>query len=192
MFRSSSVCRGVFTAAAAAILALSACLSAAASAQAETSGPTPQLCLVNCVPADAETKDPGKGKPTEPAADPAPPAPPPAPAPPAPEAPAPAPALAPEPAASPAEEGPTGDADAASASATPSAGPSTASPSSESNWNKPITRSAEATPAGAVSRNDGSGLFGSPGLLAIMGGVLLVGLAGLAFAWWSRNRLSSH
>jgi hypothetical protein len=43
-----------------------------------------------------------------------------------------------------------------------------------------------------VSRNDGSGLFGGPGLLPIMAGALLVGVAGLAFAWWGRNRLSSH
>jgi hypothetical protein len=43
-----------------------------------------------------------------------------------------------------------------------------------------------------VSRNDGSGLFGGPKLLAIMAGVLLVGAAGLAFAWWGRNRFSSH
>jgi hypothetical protein len=44
----------------------------------------------------------------------------------------------------------------------------------------------------AMSRNDGSGLFGGPGLLSVMAGVLLVGVAGLAFAWWGRNRLSSH
>jgi hypothetical protein len=43
-----------------------------------------------------------------------------------------------------------------------------------------------------MSSTGGSGLFESPGLLAIMGGVLLVGVAGLAFAWWGRNRLSSH
>ena len=43
-----------------------------------------------------------------------------------------------------------------------------------------------------MTRNNDSGLFGSPGLLAIMAGVLLIGMAGLAFAWWGRNRLSSH
>jgi len=69
---------------------------------------------------------------------------------------------------------------------------SSATPSTESNWNKPITKSATPTQAAAVSRNDGSGLFGSPGLLAIMAGVLLVGVAGLAFALWGRNRFSSH
>jgi len=30
------------------------------------------------------------------------------------------------------------------------------------------------------------------GLFGILGGVLLVGLGGLAFALWSKNRLSSH
>jgi hypothetical protein len=30
------------------------------------------------------------------------------------------------------------------------------------------------------------------GLFAVMGGVLLVGLGGLAFALWTRNRMSGH
>jgi hypothetical protein len=67
--------------------------------------------------------------------------------------------------------------------------PST-SPSTDSNWNKPVTKSATPTQAGA-SGGDRPG-FGDPGLLTIMAGVLLVGLGGLAFAWYGRNRLSTH
>ncbi|MCU1517956.1 MAG: hypothetical protein JWQ75_2677 [Pseudarthrobacter sp.] len=54
-----------------------------------------------------------------------------------------------------------------------------------------MTKSAEATQAAAVTSSDGPD-FGAPGLLAIMGGVFLVGLGGISFAWWSRNRLSAH
>ena len=60
----------------------------------------------------------------------------------------------------------------------------------DSNWNKPVTKSATPTQA-AASKGDGPG-FGDPGLLTIMAGVLLVGLGGLAFAWYGRNRLSTH
>jgi hypothetical protein len=68
---------------------------------------------------------------------------------------------------------------------------STAVPSTESNWNKPVTKSAKPTQAAAVSDSDGPG-FGDQGLPTILVGVLLVGLGGMAFAWWSRNRASAH
>ncbi|MET3140619.1 UNVERIFIED_ORG: outer membrane biosynthesis protein TonB [Arthrobacter sp. UYEF2] len=187
MIRSSSVLRDVSAAAAAAVLALLVGLSAAAPAQADDGGNGRMPCVVLCGPADDPTP-PSPGKPTSTPSPPAPvmdpPAPPPAPVVPAPE---PIPTLVPEPSVSLAEE---------STSATPSttiASPSSsASPSTESNWNKPITKSAKSTQAAAVSRKDGSGLFGGPGLPAIMAGVLLVGVSGLAFALWSRNRLASH
>jgi hypothetical protein len=66
-----------------------------------------------------------------------------------------------------------------------------AGPSTESNWNKPITKSAKPTQAAAPSTNDGPGP-GNGRLLPVTAGVLLVGLGGLSFAWWSRSRLSSH
>jgi outer membrane biosynthesis protein TonB len=189
MTRSSSVLRVVSAAAVIAGLALVVCLSAAAPGHAETSGPTPALCLLNCATGDPKPPPDGagKGKPTDTPTV-APTTPPPPPAPPVPAAPAPVPTLAPEPTVSPAEETPSDP----PSTTIPSPSPSSATPSTESNWNKPVTKSAKPTQAAAVSRDDGSGLFGSPGLLAIMAGVLLVGLAGLAFAWWSRNRLSSH
>ena len=64
-------------------------------------------------------------------------------------------------------------------------------PSVESNWNKPIDDGKEASQAAFVSDKpaSGNGLFG---ILAIMAGVLLVGLGGLAFALWSRNRIGVH
>lgn len=188
MIRSSSVLRDVSAAAAAAVLALLVGLSAAVPAQAEDGEPTPQLCLLNCETASTEPKDPGKGKPEVPPVVPSPVVPT-QPAAPPPAAPAPVmvPTLAPEPSASPTEESPS-----AAPSTTIPSPPSSATASTEPNWNKPVTKSAKPTQAAAVSRNDGSGLFGGPGLLAIMAGVLLVGVAGLAFAWWSRNRLSSH
>ena len=196
MIRSSSAPRGV-AAAAIAVLALTVGVSAAAPAQADN-GDTGPGCGVVCglLPGDQKTQpaDPGTGKPTEPpSVTPSPPPAAPAPAPttppvPAAPAPAPVPAVAPEPMVSPVQETPTPEATTSVAS--PSA--ASASPSAESNWDTPVTRSAKPTQAAAVSRNDGSGLFGSPGLLPIMAGVLLVGVAGLAFAWWGRNRLSSH
>lgn len=74
-----------------------------------------------------------------------------------------------------------------SASATP--GPSSSStPAAESSWTKPIPTPVQAGQAAAVvvaDKGSGIGIFG---LFAIMGGVLLVGLGGLAFALWSRNR----
>lgn len=196
MIRSSSVLQDVSASVAGTVLALSVGLSAAVPAHAETSEPTP-TCLLTCdmvlVDADDQKTPPGNpGKPDpRPTEEPAPPAPaPPAPPPPvtAEPAPAPVPTLEPEPSDTPTEE----TASAAPASTAASASPSSTGPSTESNWNKPVTRSATPTQAASVSRNGGGGLFGSPGLLAIMAGVLLVGAAGLAFAWWGRNRFASH
>ncbi|MGY4540899.1 outer membrane biosynthesis protein TonB [Arthrobacter sp. UYNi723] len=181
MIRSSSVLRDV----SAAVLALLVGLSAAVPAQAEEGEPTPGLCIINCDPGNQKPGPTGtptpSPTPSAPVIEPPPP-------PPAPVAPAPVPTLAPEPSVSPAEETPS----AAPSTTIPSPSSSAATASTESNWNKPITKAAKPTQAAAVSRNDGAGLFGGPGLLAIMGGVLLVGVAGLAFAWWSRNRLASH
>ncbi|MDR6637658.1 hypothetical protein [Paenarthrobacter nitroguajacolicus] len=80
----------------------------------------------------------------------------------------------------------------ATPSATPSASPSTASPSpsKSSNWNTPVDKG-RATQAAVLASNS----FTGPnlmGLFGILGGVLLVGLGGLGFALWSKNRLSSH
>lgn len=67
-----------------------------------------------------------------------------------------------------------------------------AQPSTESNWNKPIKKqSAEPSNQAALMSFNGPGAGLGP-LAAIMGGVFLVGIAGLALAWWARNRFSSH
>jgi hypothetical protein len=68
------------------------------------------------------------------------------------------------------------------------AGPSSSASAAESSWTKPIPTPVQASQAAAVvvaDKGSGIGIFG---LFAIMGGVLLVGLGGLAFALWSRNR----
>jgi len=79
------------------------------------------------------------------------------------------------------------------ASATPAASHWTpsAGPTSDSNWTKPIEDAKEATQAALVTDKpaSGNGVFG---ILAIMAGVLVVGLGGLAFALWSRNRIGVH
>lgn len=187
MIRSSPVLRDISVAAATAVLVLLVGLSAAAApAQADDGEREKVPCVVLCGPDDTPTTP----QPEEPTGLPSSSAPmieSPAPAPAVPVAPAPVPTLAPEPIVSPAEETPS----AAPITTVPSAS-SPATASTESNWDKPIAKTAKPTQAAAVSRNDGSGLFGGPGLLAIMGGVLLLGVAGLAFAWWSRNRLASH
>jgi hypothetical protein len=61
----------------------------------------------------------------------------------------------------------------------------------ESNWTKPIATPAATHAAAVVSveKTSGIGIFG---LFAVMGGVLLVGVGGLAFALWTRNRMSNH
>ncbi|WP_426987058.1 hypothetical protein [Pseudarthrobacter sp. Y6] len=186
MIRSSYVLRDVSAAAATAVLALLVGLSAAAPAQAVEGETSSSNCGLICLDDTRGPKDTPPPSPTQTSSAPAiePPAPPPAPVAPAP---APVPTLAPEPSVSPAGQTPS-----AVPSTTIPSPASSAAPSTESNWNKPITKSAKPTQAAAVSRNDGSGLFGGPGLLAIMAGVLLVAVAGLAFAWWSRNRLASH
>ncbi|MFJ4029226.1 hypothetical protein ACIPWF_17955 [Paenarthrobacter sp. NPDC089989] len=75
----------------------------------------------------------------------------------------------------------------ATASATPSASPS---PSKSSNWDTPIDKGKETQAAVLANASyNGPNLMG---LFGILGGVLLVGLGGLAFALWSKNRLSSH
>lgn len=110
-------------------------------------------------------------------------APPPQPAEPAP---APVPTLAPEPSETAVQETPSAEAVTSAPGATPSTSPST-----DSNWNKPLTKSASPTQAAAAPKGDGPG-FGDPGLLSVMAGVLLVGIGGLAFAWWGRTRLYTH
>lgn len=89
---------------------------------------------------------------------------------------------------------PTATLGTTSASATPSPSPSTgfasASPGKSSNWNTPVDKGKE-TEAGTVA----SSSFSGPnmlGLFGLLGAVLVVGLGGLAFALWSKNRLSSH
>lgn len=186
MIRSSSVLRDISVAAVTAVLVLLIGLSAAVPAQAEDGESEKVPCVVLCGPDNTQTPP----QPEEPTGLPSSSAPviePPAPAPAVPVAPAPVSTIAPEPSVSPAEETPSD----APGTTIPSPSPS-ATASTESNWNKPITKTAKPTQAAAVSRNDNSGLFGGPGLLAIMGGVLLLGVAGLAFAWWGRNRLASH
>ncbi|WP_284974462.1 hypothetical protein [Arthrobacter sp. efr-133-TYG-104] len=83
---------------------------------------------------------------------------------------------------------------AATPSATPSVSPSSASPSSSpstsSNWDTPVQQG-QKTAAAILVANPGPGP-NVLGLVGILGGVLLVGLGGLAFALWSKNRLSSH
>jgi hypothetical protein len=182
-----SALRAMPATAAAVVLALSVGLCAGAPARAETSDTSPTCGLI-CLPglSEPDPKDTrtARPKPTteQPPAAPAP-APPPLPAE---TAPAPVATLAPAPSED-AEHGTPGE----TATAAPGATSSTAVPSSETNWNKPVTKSAKPTQAAAVSGADGPG-FGDPGLLAIVVGVLLMGLGGLAFAWWGRNRISAH
>lgn len=193
MIRSSPVPRAVPATIAAFGMALAVGLGAVGAAHAEspTAEPAPTVCESCEQPTTGPGEDQGKPDP-KPTQEPPVPTQPvdPAPAPPAKQVPAapapePEPTLAPEPSAT-AEETATAEPTVAS----PSPTPSTATPSTESNWNKPITKSARPTHAAAVSDSDGPG-FGS-GLLPIMAGVLLVALGGVSFAWWSRNRLSAH
>jgi outer membrane biosynthesis protein TonB len=191
MTRSSPAFRAISATAAAGVLALSVGLSAVGAAHAESPTPTPSpTCVESCETAvadpAAEVQRKPEPKPPEPPQVPGPPVDPGPPAAPQPAAPAPepAPTLAPE--SSPAVAAPS-TATTNSTGATPApAGPSTAS-----NWNTPATKSAKPTAAAAVNAGDGPG-FGDPGLPAIIAGVVLVGLGGLAFAWWSRSRLSAH
>lgn len=201
MIRSSSMLRDASAAVAVAVLALTVGLSAAPPAMADDGDTPPGLCLLNCPTEGTQPEEPGKATPgshptntatptttpTRPPAEPLPAIP----AVPAAPAPAPAPTVAPAPAVSAVQATPTPTPTPEQTTSTASRSAS-ATPSAESNWDKPVTKPAKPTQAAAVSRNDGSGLFGSPGLMAIMAGVLLVGMAGLAFAWWGKNRFSSH
>jgi hypothetical protein len=76
----------------------------------------------------------------------------------------------------------------ATASASASASPS---PSKSSSWDTPIDKGKETQAAASLATANFSGP-NMLGLFGILGGVLLVGLGGLAFALWSKNRLSSH
>lgn len=153
--------------------------------QPPTATPGPAPILIEPKPAPAKSETPA---PVQPA--PAPPAPV-APAPPAEPAPVPAPVtqvtVEPEPSIAPSE------APAAASPATTSASPTTgsASPSASSNWDTPIQEGIKATRAAAVSgdKGPGSDMFG---VIAIMGGVVLVAAGGIAFALWSRNRFFTH
>lgn len=172
-------------------MAMVMCAFPLLSAHAETVVPPGQGQVSPTSPAPAPV--PTEPTPTQPkVVDPAPSKPPVvAPAPPAPVAPAPpqAPmtqvAVEPEPRVAPSE------APAATNQATTSASPTTssASPSASSNWDTPIQEGLKASQAAAVSgaKGPGSDMFG---VIAIMGGVVLVAAGGIAFALWSRNRFS--
>ncbi|MFP3578539.1 hypothetical protein SB659_03005 [Arthrobacter sp. SIMBA_036] len=164
--------------------------------------PTPPAATAQPAPAPAPSKKPAPDPvPTqihEPVAVPAVPAPPvrvPQPAAVV-QAPAPAAPSVNDPVPASSEPVPGQDASSASAtpSATPSASPSSASPSSSpstsSNWDTPVQQG-QKTAAAILVGNPGPGP-NVLGLVGILGGVLLVGLGGLAFALWSKNRLSSH
>ncbi|MBB6403502.1 hypothetical protein [Arthrobacter sp. AZCC_0090] len=170
-------------------MAMVMCAFPLLSAHAETVClPTQETCGQQPVAPPSATPAPAKSTPAP--SKPGPPAPV-VPVQPAPVAPAPAPVptvevtVAPEPSVTPS------DAPAASSSATASASPtaSSASPSASSNWDTPIQDGLKATQAAAVSgaKGPGSDMFG---VIAIMGGVLLVAAGGIAFALWSRNRFS--
>lgn len=146
-----------------------------------------------CIIKPRQTQDPNPTPTPAPTAAPVPP-----PAPPAPAAPAPAPppAVVPGPHA-PAAPAPstTAPTPVASSTVTPiasMAAQATPSPTpTESGWAKPIESSRKATQAAAVVGKNAPGV-NTGGLMAVMVGVLLIGVAGLAFALWSRNRLAEH
>ena len=199
MSPSSPAFRAVPATASAAVLAFAVSLSAAGAAAAETPDPsapaTTLACDASCTmePTTVRSGDGRNDKPKGPDEPPgqpggAAPAPPAAPEPAVPVAPAPAAPAAPE-APAPEEATPAESAAPETTAPEPGTTPSS-SPSTESNWNKPVTRSPKATQAGAVTPG-GPGLDG-PSPLAITAGVLLVGAGGLAFAWWGRNRLRAH
>jgi hypothetical protein len=198
MTASSPILRAASATASAAVLALSVTLPAGGAAFADSPEPTGSATTSTTYPAEpTETKttertekprdpDDPPGQPDGPA--------PAAPQPQLPSAPAPAaPTVVPEPAEPADADAP----DPAGTSGPPETGtpagvsPSTAGPSSESNWNQPVTRSAKATQAAAMSRPGSEGP-GGPNLPAIAAGVLLVGLGGGVFTWWGRNRLRAH
>lgn len=198
MVRSSPARRAVSAAASAVFISFSAGLLTAGAAVADAAVPLRPatgiisdcegLCLLDPGDSASEepTEDPERPRPSRSGNPPetsAPPAPPPAVQDPASPAPA-VPTTAPEPAVSAVVE-PAGPApeDTAAATATPSptaAATTSAPPSTESNWNAPVIRSAKSTQAAAVSPVDRPGR-GTPEVLTIMAGVLLVGAGGICF-----------
>lgn len=64
-----------------------------------------------------------------------------------------------------------------------------AAPSSESNWNKPISKSATPSQATdmALSGDSGGGLN-----LPVIAGLILLLLGGVAFAWWAKTGRRTH
>jgi hypothetical protein len=208
MTPSPPVLRVVSATASAAVLAISVGLFPGGPAAADSTEPSagaapstqaPAGCQLLCLPvlgeemSPPETERPRKAK--EPVAPPGQPA---APAPAAPNQPA-------EPAAPPAATVPAPAAPSAvpapEAADSGQAPPETAAPASStppsngtagaSNWNTPVTRSAKATQVAAVAPVADPGAD-DPAPLPIIAGVLLVGAAGVAFAWWGRNRLRAH
>ncbi|WP_258805345.1 hypothetical protein [Pseudarthrobacter sp. NS4] len=73
----------------------------------------------------------------------------------------------------------------------PGTPPSNGTAAGASNWTTPVTRSAKATQVAAVTQVGGP-RSDNPAPLPIIAGVLLLGAAGVAFAWWGRNRLRAH
>ncbi|UKA63987.1 hypothetical protein [Arthrobacter sp. FW306-04-A] len=155
--------------------------------QVSPTSPAPGPAPTEPTPTQPKVVDPAPSKP--PVVAPAPPAP----VAPAPAEPAPAPAPTTQVTVEPEPSGAPSEAPAATSPATTSASPTTssASPSASSNWDTPIQEGLKATQAAAVSgdKGPGSDMFG---VIAIMGGVLLVAAGGIAFALWSRNRFSAH
>lgn len=175
-------------------LALSLCAFPVVAAHAEPACPPGTICLPTGpgTPTESPTPDPAPQPPekTRPTVAPEPPVvtQPPAPQPEVPVAPQPT--QTPEPSAT-AEETPSPEptaSETATSSATPS---STPSPSVSSNWNTPIDDGKKKAQAAVLASDNGNGpnMFG---LFAIMGAVLLVGLGGMGFALWMRNRVATH
>ncbi|UVJ40795.1 hypothetical protein [Arthrobacter sp. CJ23] len=173
-------------------LALSLCAFPVVAAHAEPACPPGTVCIptVPGTPSESPTPDPAP-QPAEKQRPTVSPEPPVVTQPPAPVVPvAPQPTQTPEPSAT-AEETPSPEpttTETATSSATPS---STSSPSVSSNWNTPIEDGKTKAQAATLASDNGNGpnMFG---LFAIMGGVLLVGLGGMGFALWMRNRVASH
>ncbi|MBO1266434.1 hypothetical protein [Arthrobacter cavernae] len=173
-------------------LALSLCAFPVVAAHAEPACPPGTLICAPTGPGDA-TESPAPDPAPQPAEKPRPTvssAPPVVTPPPAPKQEAPQPMQTPVPSAT-VEETPSPEptmSETATSSATPSATPS---PSSSSNWNTPIDDGKKKAQAAVLASDNGNGpnMFG---LFAIMGGVLLVGLGGMAFALWMRNRVAAH
>ena len=98
---------------------------------------------------------------------------------------------APSPSATAEQAATAGPSPSSSMTPTPIRWTPSASATVDSDWTKPIDDGKEATQAALVSAKPSSGM-GFFGILAIMAGVLLLGLGGLAFALWSRNRIGAH